>query len=150
MELTEVQELAIGLMREHELDGWTLRFDRARDRAGICRRGKREISLSGPLMSLWTEDQIRDTVLHEIAHALAPAKAGHGRAWQLICLQIGANPSRNWGDGGEQRIAKRYIGTCPNGHEIHRDRRPTGAASCTQCSRSRRFNPSYTFTWRTA
>jgi len=40
------------------------------------------------------EEQVRDTILHEIAHAIAGHKAGHGWQWKAECRRIGANPNR--------------------------------------------------------
>lgn len=38
--------------------------------------------------------EFRDTVLHEIAHAIAGSKAGHGWSWKLVATQVGATPQR--------------------------------------------------------
>lgn len=38
--------------------------------------------------------KLRDTVLHEIAHAIAGHKAGHGPAWKAIARKVGARPVR--------------------------------------------------------
>lgn len=141
--LDHVQALALDLMQAHGLENWTLAFDRARHRAGICRRKQREISLSAPLMSVWTEEQARDTILHEIAHALT--KGGHGTEWQRMCVRIGADPTRTWGHNGEERLERRYTGRCPNGHELKRDRRPRKPVSCSVCCPV--FNENYLITW---
>jgi predicted SprT family Zn-dependent metalloprotease len=139
-----VRELAELLMRQHGLDGWTLLFDTSRTRAGQCRYGPREISLSAPLLSLWTRGQQLETILHEIAHALTyltTGDRGHGPSWQLTCVRIGAQPTRCWGDDGEERIEGKYTGTCPNGHVLRRHKLTRNARrfSCSQCS--------LTFTW---
>ena len=39
-----------------------------------------------------SEEQIRDTVLHEIAHAIAGHEAGHGPLWKATARRIGATP----------------------------------------------------------
>jgi len=36
--------------------------------------------------------QLRDTVLHEIAHVIAGIKAGHRAAWKAVAIKIGAKP----------------------------------------------------------
>jgi predicted SprT family Zn-dependent metalloprotease len=43
---------------------------------------------------LLPEDEIRDVILHEIAHALAGHKAGHGPVWKAAARKVGAKPSR--------------------------------------------------------
>ena len=35
---------------------------------------------------------VTNTILHEIAHALAGAKPGHGPAWKTVARRIGATP----------------------------------------------------------
>lgn len=89
----EARELACGLMARHGLEGWHFGFDRARRRLGACHYAGRRITLSGPLVELNDVATVRDTVLHEIAHALAPG-AGHGPAWRAACRRVGARPAR--------------------------------------------------------
>lgn len=145
LSLPDIQAEARALMDVHGLSGWKLQFDRAVQRAGMCDQGNQLISLSAPLMSRWTEAQRKDTILHEIAHALS--SVGHGRAWQLKCLEIGVDPARTWGRDGEETIPPKYTGTCPAGHEIYRERltQRTRAGSCPVCSRY--YNPNYLLTW---
>jgi predicted SprT family Zn-dependent metalloprotease len=142
-----IRALAESLMHHHGLDGWTLSFDDAQTRAGECRPGKREISLSAPLMLLWTPEQCEDIIKHEIAHALTPGDPGHGRQWQRMCITIGADPSRTWGHNGEQAIEGKHLGTCPAGHTMRRHRLSEGARkmSCIRCNP--RYDPRYRFTW---
>ena len=99
MNLYAARDLARTLMRQHglERDGWTFRFDHARRRFGSCQPGRKLLTLSRPLTLLNNEDQVRDTILHEIAHALTPGD-GHGRRWRAKCVEIGANPKRTYGD----------------------------------------------------
>lgn len=145
--LREVAALALELMDEYGLlPEWSLKFDRAHKRAGYASRADHVLSLSAPLMSIWPMSHCRDTILHEIAHALT--SGGHDAAWRAKCREIGADPTRTWGDNGEARIASKYTGTCPNGHVLHRDRmtKRTQHISCGECSP--RFNKNYMFTWK--
>lgn len=87
------RELARRLMAEHGVGDWDFAFDRARRRLGSCHPGRRRITLSGPLTDLNDEATVRDTLLHEIAHALTPG-AGHGPAWRAACRRLGARPER--------------------------------------------------------
>jgi predicted SprT family Zn-dependent metalloprotease len=93
MELHKAQQLAIELMQQHGLNDWCFRFDRARRRFGCCHLTKKVISLSFRIVELNNEQEVKDTILHEIAHALTPMK-GHGYAWRKKCIEIGANPIR--------------------------------------------------------
>ena len=77
MELSAALKLGRELMASHGLGDWVLNLDRARTRAGACRPARREISLSAHLTRLHPEMEVRDTILHEIAHALVGP--GHGQ-----------------------------------------------------------------------
>jgi predicted SprT family Zn-dependent metalloprotease len=93
----DAKVLAFELMCVHGLVGWRFRFDHARRRFGCCKYREKIISLSRPLTLMNSEEQVRDTLLHEIAHALTPG-TGHGVAWKRKCLEIGANPKRCYAD----------------------------------------------------
>ena len=72
MNLFEASILARSLMSEHGLADWGFAFDHARRRFGACNYTRRRITLSRPLTLLNGIDEVRDTILHEIAHALCP------------------------------------------------------------------------------
>src|SRR5215210_5656070 len=99
MNLYEASYLAGDLMRQHGLldAGWTFAFDHARRRFGKCDYTHRQITLSRTLALLNNLDEVRDTILHEIAHALCP-DAGHGARWRATCRRIGAKPERCYKD----------------------------------------------------
>ena len=61
---------------------WRFRFESARSRAGVCRQNTRIIALSVSYVLRAPWDDIRDTLLHEIAHAIVGPGHGHDAAWQ--------------------------------------------------------------------
>lgn len=144
MDLADAQHMARELMDEHGLTTWSLVFDRAKRRAGVCRAGEQTIGLSRPLTRVHTREQVRDTVLHEIAHALVGPRAGHGPRWQDAALAIGARPHRCLPDDAA-KIPGSWQGTCPAGHTIDRHRRPSRVTACRECSAT--FDPSSIFAW---
>ena len=144
MNLEEVRELAAGLLVRHRLTGWRLVFDNARTRAGACRSDRREITLSRPLMSLYNAEQVTETVLHEIAHALAGAGHGHDRVWRTIARRIGASGGRCLPADAPQ-VDGPWAGICPAGHRTTAYRRPVRVRSCTECSP--RFDITARYTW---
>jgi len=96
VELKEGEELALSLMEEHGLleKGWTFRFDKATSRLGACHYHKKEISLSR-LMVLYAErEDVEQTMLHEIAHALLPPEVGHYKPWKVLAASIGYTGER--------------------------------------------------------
>lgn len=94
MNLTEVTTLAHTLMAEHGITekGWTFGFDNAKKRMGVCRHHTKSIGVSRLYAVEASEDEIRDTILHEIAHALAGPNEGHQIRWKVIASRIGATP----------------------------------------------------------
>ena len=96
MELTRVQLLADRLLNEHELfkKGWRFSFDRAKRRAGCCRYSKKEITLAKVYAEQEEFKEIKNTILHEIAHALVGPKHGHNEIWKQKALEIGCDAER--------------------------------------------------------
>ena len=135
MRLIDAQSLGQQLLRAHELEGWTLVFDNAKARAGACRFNRREVSLSRPSTRLRSEPDVRDTILHEIAHALAGHAAGHGPDWRRTALRIGASPTRCVVQDTPMPPAP-WTGICPAGHESFRHKRPERVQSCSRCSKT--------------
>ncbi len=148
IKLAAIEVMARDLITRHAPDGWTFRWNNARVTAGVCKYGPRVIELSRPLALLWDADHdVRDTILHEIAHAIAGCKAGHGQQWRAACRQVGAKPQRCY-PADMPALPARWEGTCPAGHKRYKSRRSPGAApsSCRQCSP--RFDRRYLITWR--
>lgn len=89
-------------LSDHQLSDWTATLDNARRRFGVCRMSKKQISLSRHLCELNSDAEVRDTILHEIAHALAWVRhgenCGHDKRWQAICVEIGARPVASFDD----------------------------------------------------
>jgi predicted SprT family Zn-dependent metalloprotease len=90
MNLDTAYDTARQLMDLHGLHKWDLRFDHARNRCGACHFSRRELSISKHFVRLNDMDEVRQTVLHEIAHALAGPRTGHNRQWRRIAARIGA------------------------------------------------------------
>jgi hypothetical protein len=89
--LADIEGLARRALHEHGLaeQGWNFGWDRALRRAGCCHHAARRISLSKPTFEVEEKgDASLDTTLHEVAHALVGANAGHGSLWRAMALQI--------------------------------------------------------------
>lgn len=87
-----VETLARSLMDDHGLTDWKLRLNSGRYYLGTCDSNTKTITISRLHIEHDTAKQIHDTILHEIAHALAPKHANHGKEWKAICRRIGAIP----------------------------------------------------------
>lgn len=133
MTLADARALAEELIALHGLADWSFGFDRARRRLGSCRPAQRRITLSAPLTRLNRADVVRDTILHEIAHALTPGD-GHGRAWRAACRRVGARPERCAADGKVVLPPAPYALVCDRcGARYARFRRTRGRYVCGRC-----------------
>lgn len=96
MTLEAAQLLAETLLREHGLStkGWRFGWFGRKRTFGLCDYGHKMLYLSVPLVVLNDEAAVRDTLLHEIAHALTGHRAGHGPRWREVARRIGATPKR--------------------------------------------------------
>ena len=144
MELFAAAALARELMNQHGLAEWGLVFDNAKTRAGVCRPVSRQIGLSRPLTELHPDDEVRDTILHEIAHALVGAEHNHDAVWKAKAREIGCS-ARRCVDADQGEIPGDWAGVCPSGHVLHRHRRPSRAMSCSVCSPA--FDPAAVIEW---
>ncbi len=133
MDLNDAKSLALSLINLH-IPGWSFGFDNASSKFGRCFFKTKHISLSGPLTTLNSEHDVRDTILHEIAHALAGHAAGHGLLWRHQARRLGASDKRCFGE----HIVKpqgSFMAMCPNCSKIYRRTRPPKRVrSCGACN----------------
>lgn len=144
MTLSETKRLANSLIKEHGLtyDGWRFEFDNARRRAGVCKYNSKTIGLSKYLLPHMNEEMIKDTILHEIAHALVGHRHGHDRVWQRQAMAIGCNGKRCYNPQKELAnyeetlaVQSKYTYTCPTcGKKSPAHRSPKRSKSCGKCS----------------
>jgi len=143
--MTWVARRASELLVQHGLaPGWALRFDHARTRFGQCDHRRQTISISRVLAARANDDGVEQVLLHEIAHALAGARAGHGPVWLARARAIGYRGGRTHQVDASADLAK-WHGVCPHGHEVLRFRRPRKLVSCAHCDP--RFNQAYLIEW---
>lgn len=150
MDLNDAEALANELMAENLLrpHEWTLVWDNSVNRFGQCQQPRRRISLSRKLTQAGSEAQVRDTVLHEIAHANVGVVEGHNATWKREAIRLGANPSAASDDTSNLRAAAPWVGRCAAGHESKTRfwRKPRNRRSCPSCSPGR-FNEQYLITY---
>lgn len=153
MELDAAHRLALALFAEHGLTDWSFRFDRAKRRLGCCNYTTQTISLSRSLTLLNDETTVRDTLLHEIAHALTPGDS-HGSRWRDACRRIGAKPERCYQPDDVVQPAPRYRLVCPNCGDSHPRHRKTAmvyvCAPCCKRYNDGRPTATYRLRWQEA
>lgn len=100
MKLQEIEKQAKSLMALHGVGNVGFGFDNAKVRLGATHAKRignvhmvEKITLSKHYAMLLPKEEIRDVILHEIAHALTPGH-GHDHVWQAACLKVGAKPNR--------------------------------------------------------
>jgi predicted SprT family Zn-dependent metalloprotease len=139
-------------MAEHGLidSGWRFGWDNAQTIAGRAYSDKR-ITLSRVIYPRLTDEQGRDTCLHEVAHALAGVRVQHGPEWRRVARSIGCISSRCFSYTAEAREEANascpWVGSCPScGNKRYQHQQPTRVRACSACG-GRTFDPRFIFTW---
>lgn len=84
--------LGMNLLATHGLaPDWSIAFDRAKMRAGLTNFGTRTITLSENMIRTASQEDVRNVILHEIAHALVGPFHGHDDVWRAKALEIGCD-----------------------------------------------------------
>lgn len=130
MDLEVARKLARSLMEDYDFAHWGFSFDRAKTRHGQCDYGNQRITLSRHFVELNEEELVRETILHEIAHAIAGAAAGHGPRWQTVARNLGVRPVRR---KASKMPPGRYRGVCSCGYPHNFHRRPKLVYRCDTC-----------------
>jgi len=140
----QITNIAKSLMHQHGLHDWEFSINTRLTRIlGRCNWRKKLIELSS--LHVWHDNlrDIKDTILHEIAHALT--NQGHNKVFYNKCREIGATPKRCAPKNLPSKLFQprrkqefRYYGKCQHCKVTHRRvRLPNGWAKnyCTCCHR---------------
>lgn len=73
-----------------------LKFNKNKSRAAVCFFNPLEISISEYYLesAIVTENDVNDTILHEMAHAIAGHEAMHGPKWKSVAKRLGCSAKR--------------------------------------------------------
>lgn len=145
-DMLTLEENALNVLDQTGLTdlGWTFRWNSQRSNAGMCKYNHKRIEVSAVIAEYVSPESTWNTVLHEVAHALAGPYAGHGPTWQKICKDLGGSASVSTVLDGEvaERFTQssRWVGKCPNdsSHRTYRNRLTKQARriACGECSPS--------------
>lgn len=97
MDLKLTESLARAQIAQH-LPGWRFEFaDWRTSMFGVCYYQRQLIRLSAELVTMNSEDKVRDTLMHEIAHGVSFLRhgrlgTGHGWQWRMVAAELGATP----------------------------------------------------------
>lgn len=128
MDLDEAHTWAMLMLEEHGLldSGWTVTWDNARRRAGVCRFRTRTIGFSRYITEYGSEPEFMDTGAHEVAHALVGAGHGHDAVWRRKAVELGGSGSRTSHFFDPQAP---WIGICHHGKRFNRYKSPRSGAT---------------------
>ena len=97
MILKDAQTLALLHMEKYKIaNKFNFEFEDVKSSLGRCFYFEKRITLSKWYVEENSEEEVEDTILHEIAHALAwinDRASGHGKIWKSWAKKVGANPS---------------------------------------------------------
>ena len=126
----EVEREAERLLARYGLEGWSFQYDDAGRRAGVCWHGLKVIALARLYCIHSTDQQVRDTILHEIAHALVGPEHNHDAVWKAAARSIGCTGDRcHYVDFAPPR----YIMSCPRCRWAQRENFRRRGTICKTC-----------------
>ena len=128
MILEDAETLALLHMEEHGIaDKFSFEFENTKTALGRCHYYSKKITLSKWYVELNKEKEIEDTILHEIAHALAwihDKFKGHGKTWKAWARKVGATPkARSKTNLTEPKKHYKYNDKCGCGKTFKRHRK---------------------------
>lgn len=112
--LDKYEKLAINLMKKHGLidNGWSFKWSNSRIAYGSCIDYEKVIKLSKILTRFRKYRDVKDTILHEIAHALVGNYNAHNHIWRNKAIEIGCNGNVYGEDINDYSKISKYVGKC--------------------------------------
>ena len=112
MNAHQIQGLATALLTDYDLytKGWRFDWDNGKRRLGACHYSAKRITMSRHLVANCDDAEIRETLLHEIAHALTPGHH-HDDVWRAKLISMGGTGARTH---QVETIKGRYDLVCAN------------------------------------
>ena len=142
-----ISETTYAILHEHGLHDWTVEFGSAYNIFGSCNHTDKVLRFSLRFAEALPWEETYDTIVHEIAHAIAGYDAGHGIVWKRIARELGVKHLSASVDV-DIEFEEPWVGTCLNGHTVTMKRAPQRVRSCAICSGGRGFTPEFIFEWR--
>lgn len=155
MNKMKAEQLAKALMMRHGVGHLPFEFTRTKRTIAACQyagfKGDRrtwmptKIMLSEHWAVTLTEDEVREVIIHEIAHALTlTTDGGHGYRFKAQVRAMGGKVTDRC-FVPETAIPAKWVGVCPKGHRSEMHRAPGRLKACSKCSP--RFSTANLFTW---
>jgi predicted SprT family Zn-dependent metalloprotease len=143
MEFNAALKIARELIDAHGYAHVPIKKDNSFKRiAGCCQTGFSVLyfTFSKRLVPLLSDADLRDTILHEIAHAKVGYGHGHDNAWKLAALAVGARPERCATQVMDAHaIGYKYVAACNCGPIHGKQRMSYKRFKCGRCGVSLEF-----------
>jgi len=138
--------------RQQSSGFWRLEFNYSSKTLGKCVYDREVIVLSRLYMATLPDDEVEDTLRHELSHALTPGQK-HNIIWQQKAIELGAKPvscfkgnldfsneaaKTLWEVGARRprRQARPWKAICPScKQEFIRCRLPKRSLTCAKCGK---------------
>lgn len=164
---SRVKGLVDHFCAEQGVKNYTIKFSKAKTTLGKCSYIRPVYDLYGQydykrstvlftFSTFWMEhsdlETLIDVILHEIAHSIAGPRAKHGYEWKKVARRLGCNPKATTNSTITRDVREKtakWIGVCPNGHKVIRNRLTENVRlrhSCSSCSSV--YDPRYRFVWQ--
>lgn len=133
MELFDAEIMAKQLISEY-VPNYRFAWSKHKRIRGMCEYTTKTIYLSRYLTPLRDKNSVRQTVMHEIAHAMNPG-ANHGKAWQLQMMRFGLPTARCSQDVTDVSSISNWVSKCAGCSKVtYMIRKPRVKRSCGKCS----------------
>ena len=93
MHPTNARMMARQMLDEQGLYGWGFKINTNKRRLGVCKYIHRRIEISKFHLDDG-EDAVKDTIAHEIAHAVVGRGHGHDHVWRSKAIELGSSGNR--------------------------------------------------------
>lgn len=133
MELDKAREIAESMIVKYCPD-FAFEFSNTRTILGQCNYKKKLIRLSDPYTILNNEESVKETIIHEIAHALTKGEK-HNHIWKSKVLELGGKHIKSTCDNKSVICPRKsYIYICPCcKSRVYRHRKIIRSMSCSKC-----------------
>ncbi len=96
------------------ITGWTFKFDTAATRRlGVCKQHRKVVGITRAWAEKGTEQQVHNTILHELAHVLTPGHK-HDHVWRAKAVELGCDGRTKCTHDVQLVDNPKFIITCPN------------------------------------
>jgi predicted SprT family Zn-dependent metalloprotease len=125
MDLKQLEAIALQELTKNGLRGWTFGLSNSKRRLGVCKYKAKRIEIAEYYARHSPEATVLDTLLHEIAHAIAGPAAKHGPKWKAVAVRLGATPKSCESSGQAVVEPGDWQATCPACEQsVHLYRQP--------------------------